>query len=225
MFIGHYAVGFASKRFAPEASLGTLLIASMWIDLLWPVLLLLGVESIRIVPGITKVTPLEFVYYPFTHSLLAVAFWAACFSVIYFVFRKMTRPALVLSIAVLSHWFLDALVHIPDLPLSLSGDTRVGLGLWNSVAGTIIVEGTLFIIGVFLYMRSTRPLNNTGKYGPWIFIGLLIFIYGGQFSGATPPNTSIVAYTGLLQWLFVLFAFLVDKNRQAINLTGSRIYK
>lgn len=214
MFIGHYAIGFASKRLAPKASLGTLFIAALWVDLVWPVFLLLGMERVRIAPGITRVAPLDFEYYPFSHSLLAVAIWAVILGLVYFVFRRSLRTALVISIAVLSHWFLDAIVHRPDLPISLTGDMRVGLGLWNSVIGTVLVEGGVFIIGVAVYLFSTSAKNSIGKYGVWALVVILAVIYAAQFSGAAPPNETVLAITGLSQWVFVMFGFLVDRNRR-----------
>ncbi len=214
MFIGHYAVGFAFKRLAPRASLGTLFIAALWVDLIWPVFLLLGVERVRIAPGITRVAPLDFEYYPFSHSLLAVAIWAACLGLAYFAVRRSPKSAIVIGIAVLSHWFLDAIVHRPDLPISFTGDARAGLGLWDSITGTVLVEGAAFVIWVAVYLVSTSAKNSIGKYGVWALAVLLAVIYAAQFSGAAPPNETAVAFTGLSQWLFVLFGFWVDRNRR-----------
>lgn len=217
MFIGHYAAGFAAKRFAPETSLGTLFIAAVWLDLVWPVLLLLGIEQLKIVPGITAVSPFDFAYYPFTHSLTAGIIWSICLGLAYFICCRSPLSALVIGIAVLSHWFLDAIVHIPDLPLTFTGEERIGLGLWNSALGTILVEGGIFVIGAGVYFRSTRPLDKTGRYGLFCLMILLVMIYAGQFSGAVPPNETVVALTGLSQWLFILFAFWVDMHRHAAS--------
>src|SRR5512139_3691369 len=138
MFLGHFAVGFAAKRLAPRASLGTLFLAAQFIDLLWPLLVLLGIERVRIAPGITTVTPLDFEHYPWSHSLFAVSVWGVLFATVYLFIRRDRRASLVLGLAVLSHWLLDFLVHRPDLPL-LPGGERFGLGLWNSLAGTLVV--------------------------------------------------------------------------------------
>lgn len=161
MFIGHYAVAFASKRVAPQVSLGILFMSSLWIDLLWPVLLLLGIEQVGIVPGITKATPLDFIYYPFSHSLVAVVFWALSFGAVWFALLRSLKPAIVLAAVVLSHWFLDLIVHRPDLPLWLSGETRVGLGLWYSIPATLLVEGGLFFAGAAVYLSATRATDRT----------------------------------------------------------------
>ena len=164
MFIGHFGVGFAAKRWAPRASLGTLFLAAQFIDLLWPTLLLLGVERVAIAPGNTVVTPLDFEHYPFSHSLLAVAGWAALLAGASLALGKGRRVAGALAALVISHWLLDALTHRPDLPLAPLGDARVGLGLWNSLPATLFVEMALFCAGVWLYARATRARNATGRW-------------------------------------------------------------
>jgi hypothetical protein len=135
--------------------------AAQFLDLLWPTLLLLGVERVEIKPGITRSNPLDFVSYPISHSLLMACVWALLFGVVYWLFRR-RLTAVVLGVCVLSHWLLDAIVHRPDLPLYPGDSPMVGLGLWNSTPGTLLVEGAIFIAGVLLYMRVTRPKNRIG---------------------------------------------------------------
>ncbi|HEU5299248.1 MAG TPA: metal-dependent hydrolase, partial [bacterium] len=130
MFLGHYAVAMGAKRAAPAIGLGTLILAAQWADLLWPVLLLAGVERVEIVPGITALSPFDFVHYPITHSLLGIAVWGALFGLLYVRRSKAPRLGWILGLTVVSHWVLDFLVHRPDLPLA-PGAMRVGLGLWN----------------------------------------------------------------------------------------------
>jgi len=150
MFVGHFAAAFGSKKLVPAVSLGTLFIAGQLADLVWPVLVIAGVERVGVQQGLTAVTPLDFIYYPFSHSLLAAAIWAGAFGAAYAGLRRSgARTGLVLAGVALSHWFLDALSHRPDMPLTTGAEsTRVGLGLWNSLAGTVAVEGTLFTAGV-----------------------------------------------------------------------------
>ena len=144
MFIGHYALGLASKRIAPSVSLGALFLACQFADLLWPMLVLAGVESFTIRPGITAVTPLDFEYYPFSHSLLTLCVWGVLLGLIY---RTVTgsswRAAIVLCALVVSHWVLDVVVHRPDMPLAPGLSYHLGLGLWNSVPGTHALRGQL----------------------------------------------------------------------------------
>jgi hypothetical protein len=158
MFIGHYAVALGAKRVSPKVSLGTLLLASQFIDLLWPIFLLLGLEHVRIDPGNTVFTPLDFYDYPISHSLLAVLGWAAGFGVVYYAVRRSGRNALILGALVLSHWVLDFISHRPDLPLIPGMETRVGLGLWNSFAASVMVETALFAVGAFpMNFPKTSP--------------------------------------------------------------------
>ena len=163
MFIGHFGVGLAAKKIDKKISLGTLFFASQFIDLLWPVFLLLGIERVKLDPGNTAFTPLDFVHYPFSHSFIAVLFWAILFGAIYYFIRKNIKGSILLGVLVLSHWVLDLITHSPDLPLALWSDTKVGFGLWNSVLFTILIEGGIFVIGAYLYMKVTGAKNKTGN--------------------------------------------------------------
>ena len=214
MFIGHFAVGLGAKAASPKTSLGSLFLAAQFLDLVWPTLLLLGVESVEISPGITKMTPLDFTYYPFTHSLLMATVWGLLFGLVYWLLRKNRKAALVLGLCVVSHWLLDLVVHRPDLPLIPGDSIKVGLGLWNSPAGTLIVEGIIFTLGLWLYLRTTRARNKAGMYGFWGLIIFLIAIYFSNFFGPPPPSVAAIAWAGHLQWLFVIWGYWVDKNRE-----------
>jgi len=195
-------------------SLGTAFFAAQFVDLLWPTLLLLGLESVRIVPGATAVTPLVFEHYPWSHSLLAVALWAIAFGALHWAWRRNARTALVLAGLVLSHWLLDALVHIPDLPLAPGVDARVGLGLWQSRVGTLLVEVPLFALGGWWYARSTRPLDRAGRYGFAGLVALLAVVQAANVFGPPPPDIAAIAWVGQAQWLLVLWAWWLDRHRQ-----------
>ncbi len=214
MFLGHFAVGFAAKRYAPRASLGTLFLAAQFIDLLWPLLVLAGIERVRIAPGITVVTPLDFEHYPWSHSLLMVLVWGVLFAAVYFLIRRDRRGGLVLGLAVVSHWVLDWLTHRPDLPLA-PGAERVGLGLWNSFAGTLVVELGLFALGVYLYVRATRARDRVGSWALWSLVVFLAAIYAGNLFGAPPPDAMAIAWAGQAQWLLVAWGYWVDRHRVA----------
>jgi membrane-bound metal-dependent hydrolase YbcI (DUF457 family) len=213
MFIGHAAVAFAAKKAAPRTSLGTLLMAAQFIDLLWPVFLLFGLEHVRIDPGNTALTPLDFYDYPFSHSLLAVAVWGFVFGGAYFAARRYRTGAIVLGLLVISHWVLDFLTHRPDLPLAPGSETRVGLGLWNSIAATLIVEGLLFAGCVALYVRTTKAIDRTGTYALWGLVAFLVVIYSMNVLGPPPPDTGVIAYAGNASWLFVLWGYWIDRHR------------
>lgn len=213
MFIGHFGIGFGAKAAAPRASLGTLFLAAQFIDLLWPTLLLLGVERVRIAPGATAVTPLVFEHYPLSHSLLAVAAWALLLALAYGFLRQDRRGAWIVGLAVLSHWLLDAVVHQPDLPLYPGSAVLAGLTLWDSLPATLAVELPLFAAGVWLYLRAARPRDRIGTWGLGALVGLLLAIYAGNLAGPPPPNVTAIAWAGQLQWLLVLWAYWVDAHR------------
>lgn len=217
MFLGHFGIGFGARAAAPRASLGTLFLAAQFIDLLWPTLLLLGVERVRIEPGATAVTPLAFEHYPVSHSLLAVAAWALLLALAYGFLRQDRRGALLVGLAVLSHWLLDAVVHQPDLPLYPGSAVLAGLTLWDSLAATLAVEVPLFLIGVWLYLRATRPRDRIGTWGLGGLVGLLAVIYVGNLFGPPPPDVTAIAWVGQLQWLLVLWAYWVDAHRCNIS--------
>src|SRR4051812_49827302 len=124
MFLGHFGLAFAAKRVAPRPSLGTMVLAAQWADGLWPVLVLLGIEHVEIRPGITTVTPLDFVSYPYSHSLVALTTWGVLFGAAYALLnRSRFTAAITIAVVVISHWMLDVLVHRPDMPLTIGGST------------------------------------------------------------------------------------------------------
>lgn len=215
MFIGHYAVALGAKKFAPRASLGTFIAAAAFLDLVWPVLVLAGIEQVEISPGVTAFTPLDFVSYPYSHSLLLSITWGGLFAAMYFVRRRYLAGAIAAGLLVVSHWVLDFATHRPDLPLTPWGDGRWGLGLWYSVPATLAVECAMFAVGIALYVRAAKPADAVGKWGFWAFIALVVAIYVGAAFGPPPPGATAVAASGLGQWLFVAFAAWVDRHRQA----------
>lgn len=216
MFVGHFAVALAAKRLAPRTSLGTLFLAAQFVDLLWPTLLLLGVERVRIEPGITAVTPLDFVHYPVSHSLLAVLGWAALLAVLHFAFRRRGRDAVVLGLAVVSHWLLDVLVHRPDLPLYPGDSPLLGIGLWQSVPGTLAVELALFFGAAWVYLRSTRAVDATGRWAALGLVSFLLILYVANVFGPPPPDVDAIAWAGHAQWLLVAWAYWVDAHREPV---------
>ena len=214
MFIGHFGAGFAGKKFSKSASLGTYLMAAQWIDLIWPIFVLLGIEKVEIEPGISSVTPLDFTYYPFTHSLFGVLIWAVLFGIVYFLIKKNTRIAIILGLLVLSHWVLDLFVHIPDLPIFPGLDIKVGFGLWNSFAATLIIEGLVFTIGLYLYLKFTKAKNKTGTFALWGLVVFLVAIYISNLLGPPPESTEAIGIVGNAQWLIILWGYWIDKNRK-----------
>lgn len=216
MFIGHFAAAFGAKKLAPGVSLGVLFFACQLADLLWPNLVLLGLERFAIDPGNTVLTPLDFQSYPYSHSLLGLTLWGALFAGAYWVLtRAGPRAAIVIAALVLSHWVLDALTHRPDVPLGFGASTRVGLGLWNQPVVAIGLELGLYAGGVWVYARSTAPLDRIGRIGLWALVGFLGAVYAANLLGPPPPSTSAVAWSAQAMWLIVAWGYWIDRHRRA----------
>jgi hypothetical protein len=212
MFLGHFAVGLAAKRAAPRTSLAALFLAAQLLDLAWPALVLLGVERVRIDPGNTAFTPLAFEHYPWTHSLLMVLLWAVALGAAYRAATGYVRGALVVGALVLSHWVLDLVTHRPDLPLA-PGAAAVGLGLWDSVGATLLVEGALFAGGVWLYASGTRAAGRAGAVALWSLVAFLVAVYAANAFGPPPPDARAIGAAGLLMWLFLPWAAWIERTR------------
>jgi hypothetical protein len=215
MFIGHFAVAFAAKRAAPSVSLGTLFLSCQLADLVWPVLVLAGVEYFAIVPGITVVTPLDFQSYPYSHSLVALTAWAVALAAVYKLARPSTGMAVLVVIAtlVLSHWVLDVVSHRPDMPLTIGGSTKLGLELWASRSATLAVELAMLVVGLGLYVRTTQPADRVGI---WALAGLITFLLVvniGNMYGPPPPSVNAVAWSAQAVWLLVAWAYWIDRHR------------
>lgn len=217
MFLGHFAVGLAAKKFTPYTSLGTLLLSAQLLDLIWPTLLLMGTERVLIAPGDTAVTPLHFVSYPWSHSLVMAAVWAALFAGLYMLIRRYPRGAIAACGLVLSHWVLDLITHRPDLPLLPLAGPVVGLGLWHSLPATVAVEGLMFALGLYLYKTNTEPVDAVGSYALVAFAISLIGIYAASLLGPPPPDEATVAYIGHAQWVLVAWGYWLDRHRVAIR--------
>ncbi|WP_121353883.1 metal-dependent hydrolase [Flavisolibacter nicotianae] len=213
MFIGHYAVGFAAKKLQAKPSLGTYFLAAQFLDLLWPTLLMLKVEKAAISPG--GPVPLSFTHYPVSHSLLAVLGWAVLFGLLYFLVKKNRGAAIMVGCCVVSHWLLDLVVHLPDLPLYPGGNDFYGLGLWKVKTIELLVELLLFAAGVLFYYRATKAKNKTGVYALGALVIFLLVVHLVNAFGPPPTDITAVAWAGQLQWLIVLWGYWVDRNRVA----------
>jgi hypothetical protein len=215
MFLGHYAVALAAKRAAPKTSLGTLFFAAQLADMLWPVLLLLGWERVRIVGGPNPFLIFAFDSYPISHSLVTLSASALLVGALYRVRSGSVTGAVVLGVCVLSHWVLDFVTHRPDLPIYPGGPT-VGLGLWNSVAGTVLVEGLMFVAGIWIYLMATRARSKGGRYGFGALVAVLVLSYGAALGSGPPPSVQAVAIAGIVfGWLFVAWAAWIDRRRDS----------
>lgn len=214
MFIGHFAAAMAAKKIDSRPSLGATFFAAQWLDLLWPLLLLTGAEHVALATDPAAPIPLSFTDYPFSHSLVAVFGWSLLIGVLYWLFSKNKKGALLMGALVLSHWLLDYLVHIPDLPLTPSGNQRVGLGLWQYKFAALAIEMLLFFAGVYLYVSVTYAVNKKGSIGFWSLVIFLVLVHLLNILGPPPAEVKPIAYVGLSQWLIVWWAWWADKNRR-----------
>jgi hypothetical protein len=213
MFIGHFGLAFAAKKPAPRVSIATLILAAQWLDTLWPIFLLLGIEHVRIDPGNTRFTPLDFYDYPWSHSAVTAAGWGVAFGAVHFALRRSARTAALCAALVFSHWALDFLTHRPDLPL-WPGGPLVGLGLWNQPAASAILEAAIYVAGVAVYFRATRPRDRIGRWATWAFVILLPLLHAASALGPPPPNVNALALMAtILPWPLLLWTWWFDRHR------------
>jgi membrane-bound metal-dependent hydrolase YbcI (DUF457 family) len=217
MFTGHYGVSFALKGADRAIPLWLLFIAVQFVDVLWAVFVFLGIERVRIVPGFTATNPLDLYYMPYTHSLTVTVVWFAVAVAAYRLRRgrAATRAALLVGLAVASHWFLDLIVHIPDLPL-YDDTAKVGLGLWNYPVPAFLLEAALLFGGMALYLRRTRPLlPGVGRQLAFPIFGVIMLaIHATTFFGPPPISNAALATTALSGYLlFAAVAWWLERQR------------
>lgn len=195
-------------------SLGALFFACQFADLLWPTLVILGVEQVAIEPGATAVTPLNFISYPYSHSLLTLCVWGVLVGAAYAVAtRSRAAAAVTLALLVVSHWVLDVITHVPDMPLMPGGSTHLGFGLWSSVAGTLLVEFAIFIAGLWLYTRTTVARDRIGSIALWTLVAFLAIVMVANVFGPPPQGAMTVAWSAQAVWLLVVWGYWVDHHR------------
>lgn len=214
MFLGHFGVAFAAKKASPKTSLGTLVFAAQFADLLWPLLLLAGIEKVTIVPGLLPASPFDFTSYPISHSLVAQLGWGALLSLVYFAVKRDGKSSVLVGALIPTHWVLDFIAHRPDMPI-YPGGAKFGLGMWQSIPLTISVEYVLFAAGIALYLSATRSKDTTGRWAFWSLVGLLGLLYPASMFGPPPPSVQVLALSALAIWLTVPWAAWADRHRQS----------
>ena len=214
MFVGHFCLGLPRTTRATRISFATLFLSVQLADGLWPIFLLLGHEHVHIVPHTMKTSHLNFWDYPWSHSLAALAVWGALFGAVYYLARRYLFGAILLAAGVVSHWFLDALMHRPDMPVR-PGGPYVGLGLWNSLPATLAVEGGLYAAGILIYLRATLPRDAAGTWSLGILLVFLASIWIWALLGPPPPNEKALAWSALSMWIVVPWGYWIDRHRVA----------
>ena len=223
MFIGHYAAAFALKGKVKDSSLGMLFIATQFVDILFFPFVVLGIEKMRFVENFTAVNDFDMYFYPFTHGLLSTAIWAVTFYAVYYFFINKNQPnrkaiAWAMALGVLSHWFADLVVHTPDLPL-VTGEPKLGFGLWNNKLITFLTEAVLLIISVIFYLSRTKSVAKTGDYAA---VGFTVFMLVVNYLNlyVLPKNDDIVSLTVSALGSYFIFAgiaFWVERKRVSYN--------
>ncbi len=214
MFIGHYAVGLIGKKFAPRASLGALIAAPILLDLLWPIFLLLGWERVTIVPNNNPFLRLQFDSYPISHGLIAAIGWATLYASVYFGLTRYLAGTVTIWVGVLSHWILDFVVHLRDLPLLAGGQRLFGLGLWNRPRITIAVEIVMLAAGVWFYVNATKAKDQIGKYALAALVVVLVGFYAAVIFAPPPSSVKKLASGTLITWLTIAGAWWLDHHRE-----------
>jgi hypothetical protein len=217
MFVGHYAVGLAAKRLAPRASLGALIAAPILLDLLWPIFLIFGWEYVSIEQNPNPFLRLQFQSYPISHGLVAVIAWATLFASIYLGVTRYIVGAITIWLGVVSHWLLDYIVHLPDLPLYVGGSRFLGRGLWTHPKITMAIELSMLTLGILIYLRTTKARNAIGTFAFWLFIFALVGLYAAVIFAPPPSSVKKLAIGAMFSWLFVAWAWWIDFNRQPLN--------
>lgn len=217
MFIGHYAPAFAGPKLVKTVPLWVLFLSVQFVDLLWSVFIMLGIERVDVIPGFTEMSPFDLAYMPYTHSLLTSVGWAVLIGGIYGLLARYDkwRGALIVGLASLSHWFLDLLVHVPDMPL-WPGGPEVGFGLWNNATVTIGLEVGLVLVGYLVYMTATLANGVWGKISPFVLLGLLGLAEVGNLNTIPPNDPIMIGSAALLAYaVLILAAAWVDHTRRA----------
>jgi hypothetical protein len=213
MFLGHYGVAFAAKRVEPRVSLGAYAFAAQFLDELWPILLLAGVEHARPAPGLMPASQIDFVSYPISHSLVMAVVWGVLIGAVYFALRRYRRGAIVLGLTVVSHWVLDVPMHRADLPLWPGSSVVVGLGAWRSIPLTLVLDVGTFLVGLVLYLRASRARDRVGSWALWSLVVLLLVVYVGSMFGPPPATERALAMSALLLWVVVVWMVWIDRHR------------
>jgi hypothetical protein len=227
MILGHYAVGLAAKKWAPKTSLGTLLAAALWLNLVWTIFCFMGLERFNVSPNIIRMMPLEFNDYGLSHSLTMAAAWGVGWAIVMLILKRDEKTAWITGALVASAWVLDYIVHRQDLAFTPSYHNKyLGLGLWGYPWAAILLEAVLFGAGIWFYLKSTRALNSQGRFGFWAGVAILAVLFiGATYLGLhsseaqqiikMPFNQSVVLTASLVQFVFVGWGYWIDRHRIA----------
>ena len=190
MFIGHYAPALLAATHPKAPGLGTLFVAGQLVDFGFFGLAITGIENFRITPGITVMNPLDLYDMPYTHSLLGSSLWALGFALIIWLFTRHRMAAIIGGAVVLSHWFLDWLVHAPDLTWA-GAPPMLGFGLWNYPAIEMPLEFLITFGALAFYLIKTRAMTEKAKYAVAGMIALLAIYQAFDWFAPKPVEVDL----------------------------------
>ena len=212
MFVGHLSLALASKRAAPTVNLGWLIAGVTALDLVWPLFVLANVEHVRIAPGATAFTPFVFESYPWSHSLVMSVVWGLVLAVVAR-WRRVPSAAWALLVAlVVSHWVLDFVTHAPDMPLWPGPSPRLGLGLWNSIPATLVIEGAMWTAGIALFLKASPLRTMKSRVAFWSLVAITTAMWAAGPWGPVPPSPTALGWFGLIGWLIIPWAAAADSS-------------
>ncbi len=209
MFIGHFAVGLAAKKITPRTSLAVLFMACQFLDLVWPFAMLFGLEKVAVNRDLPTFNAMDLVDVAYSHSLGMALIWSFLFGSIVKYFSGSTRASIVTALVVFSHWILDYVTHIPDLPLWFDSQ-KVGLGLWKNAIATFSIETSFYALGIYLYLKTVAASQRRTLLF-WSLILFLFIIYLVNVFGPIPPENAPIMETAFGLWLFVIWAKYIEK--------------
>lgn len=222
MFIGHWAPALIAATHPRAPALGTLFVAAQLVDWAFFTLLIAGVEHLRLVPGISVMNPLDLYHMPYTHSLLGTAVWAALCAVALYLWRRdcphRLTTALIGGAVVLSHWFLDLLVHVPDLTL-WGTPPKLGLGLWNHPAIAMPLELGLSFGALLFYIVRTRAVRSSARLAvatlALVLLTVQVVSWFGPPPGGSPAGLAVTALAAFA--LVTALAWWTGTTRTAVH--------
>ena len=202
MFAGHLGAGLIFKRFNPKVNLGIIFLAVSFLDLVLWVFILAGVEYLVVPPDFRHRHYLTF-FFPYSHGLLSSLIWSALAGLMWYRLRKFPaaerlHSSIIIALAIFSHFILDFLVHIPEMPLLGATSYQMGLGLWNHLPLALALEASIALVGTWLFLRIS-------KLSPWRkrwLVTLMILVTGltiaGQWLQTSPPQPVELAISSMI---------------------------
>jgi hypothetical protein len=208
------------ETYPPAVPLWVLFVAVQLVDFAWAVFIITGIEHARFVPGFAAASHLDLYHMPYTHSLVAAIIWSVGFGFFYYIWKRRAGAlisAIIIGLAVFSHWLADLIVHVPDLSL-ISGDPKLGFGLWRYFWLSQSIEIGLLFLGLLAYVWTSKPCTAFGRFAPWLFFILLV---GVQAISHLPPSNPVPTMTVFATQalgafsVLALLAWLTERTRVA----------